>query len=229
MLRSAKRREGGASSAPGIFRAPHPASLAQWFDLMPRSAKRQAVGARGMFLDDGYGSVQQSVLQNSPDGSRRDAEYLNDRRSDRILTYQMASPKFLVASLLVLLAVLLTIFDFTSAHGARASFSRVSSPATVTRRVLHSSKTCSDKYDSKLHRCEEKETQCIDRARDWRHEQKCNEKRGECEGDANDAFNECQEECVEKCDEQLNECYDDNHHDSRKCDRKDQRCRDKCN
>ncbi|CAI5478151.1 unnamed protein product [Closterium sp. Yama58-4] len=145
----------------------------------------------------------------------------------------MASQKFLFASLLVLLAVLLSISDFPSAHGARAPFRGVASPATVTqRRVLHSSsKTCTDKYESKLQRCQDKETQCIDRARDWRHEQKCTEKRGECEWDANDAFNECQEECVEKCDEQLNECYDDhdNHHDSRKCDRKDQKCRDKCN
>ncbi|CAI5459872.1 unnamed protein product [Closterium sp. Yama58-4] len=140
----------------------------------------------------------------------------------------MACGKFFVASFLFLLAALLAISNFPAAQGARAPFASVSSPATVTRRVLHSSKTCSDKYDTKLQRCQDKETDCINRARDWRQEQRCNEKRGECEWDAIDLFNDCQQDCIEKCDEQLDECYDDNHHNSRKCDRKDQKCRDKC-
>ncbi|CAI7911049.1 unnamed protein product [Closterium sp. NIES-54] len=141
----------------------------------------------------------------------------------------MACGKFLVASLLFLLAALLTISNFPSAQGARAPFASVASPATVRRRVLYSSTTCSDKYNTKLQRCQDKEADCIGRARDWWQEQKCTEKRGDCEWDAIDAFNDCQQECTEKCDDQLDECYDDNHHNSRKCDRKDQKCRDKCN
>ncbi|GJP37123.1 hypothetical protein CLOM_g13136 [Closterium sp. NIES-68] len=134
----------------------------------------------------------------------------------------------LVVSLLFLLAALLAFSNLPSAQGARAPFATLPAPATVTRRVLRSDdKTCSDKYEKKMERCEEKEQRCLDRARDWWHEQKCTDKRGDCEWDASDAYNDCQAECTEKCDEKLDECY--NQHHSRGCDRKDQKCRDKCN
>ncbi|GJP29475.1 hypothetical protein CLOM_g16745 [Closterium sp. NIES-68] len=132
----------------------------------------------------------------------------------------------LVASLLFLLAALLAFSNFPSARGARAPFATLPASAPVMRRVLYSGQTCSDKYDTKMQRCEEKEQRCLDKAWDWWKQQKCTDKRGDCESDASDAYNDCQTECTEKCDEKLDDCY--NQHHNHGCDRKDQKCRDKC-